>query len=250
VTIPVWLPPVLIAPFVGSFLGVVSARWERPLSIVRGRSACSACGVTLGPRDLIPMVSWIAAQGHCRHCNSAVSRRYPAIEIGAIVIAAWAVVAVPASELWFTVALGWGLLALAVTDIENYVLPDFLTLPLLALGLIEAWSVDSDALAARLAGSCAGIAFVLVLRFLYFRLRGAEGMGLGDAKLLGVAGGWTGWEGLPTILFLSATLALVAAAWRARATGKISLTDRVPYGASLCFAIWIVSLHGPLGIAK
>jgi leader peptidase (prepilin peptidase)/N-methyltransferase len=249
VTIPGWSVALLAAPFVGSFLGVVAARWDRPLVIVLGRSACPLCGAALGVRDLIPVLSWLAGRGRCRHCNGAIALRYPIIEVAALAVAAWAAAAVPPPMLWPAVALGWILLALALTDIENFVLPDFLTLPLLAFGLVESWVYEPDAIAARLVGAAAGGFFVLGLRAAYLRIRGIEGIGLGDAKLLAAAGAWTGWQGLPTVLLLSALLALVIVAWQARGRRNLSLTDRVPYGAYLCFAIWVVWIHGPLGIA-
>jgi leader peptidase (prepilin peptidase)/N-methyltransferase len=243
-----WYLPMLLAPFVGSFVGVVSARFERPLTILFGRSACPGCRRPLGVPDLVPLLSWLVAGGCCRHCGGTISLRYPAIECAAIVIAAWAAAAAPAESLWASVVLGWGLLALVVTDLESYTLPDFLTLPLLIVGLGEAWGWGDTALADRGLGAFCGIGFILLVRFVYWRVRRVEGIGLGDAKLLGVAGAWIGWEGLPTVLFLAAVSALLVVPLRTRRFGKVSLTERVPFGAYLCFATWVVWLHGPLGL--
>ena len=239
-----WLLAVVFAPFIGSFIGVVTARWERPRTIVTGRSACLQCGHPLAPRDLVPLASWLAARGRCRYCDGPIALRYPAIELAALGVAAWAALVVPDWAMWHSVAFGWVLLALAVVDLEHYVLPDFLTLPLLLGGLAQGWTMQPDEISARLLGSAAGFLFVVALRFAYQRLRGREGIGLGDAKLLGALGAWVGWAGLPTVLLVASLLGLGVALVRGQLR-KGSLADRVPFGAYLCVGAWIVWLHGP-----
>jgi leader peptidase (prepilin peptidase)/N-methyltransferase len=240
--------PVVIAlaaaPFVGSFLGVVVTRSARPLSIVAPRSRCDACGHPLAPSDLVPLASWLARRGRCGYCGAAIGWFPPAIELAALGVALWA--AIVASGWWLgaTCLLGWTLLALAIIDWRDFVLPDFLTLPLLAAGLIVTGVLDPAELPANLIGAVAGFAFVVLVRIVYQRLRGREGIGLGDAKLLAAAGAWVGWSGLPRAVLI-ASLAGIAICLLGWARGdRVSATDRVPFGAFLCLGTWLAWLYG------
>jgi leader peptidase (prepilin peptidase)/N-methyltransferase len=112
--------------------------------------------------------------------------------------------------------------------------------------LLIAWSLESSSLLDHAIGAAAGLVFVIALRHLYARLRGREGIGLGDAKLLSASGAWVSWEGLASVIVLSALAGLLFALLNAWRNGSISLADRVPFGAFLCFGTWLVWLYGPL----
>jgi leader peptidase (prepilin peptidase)/N-methyltransferase len=240
--------PVILAPFIGSFVGVLATRVDAPASIVTGRSACPHCGTRLGVRDLVPLLSWIAARGRCRHCGHALSWFYPGIELAAVGVAAWAATVTDGPALWISCALGWALLALALTDLKYYLLPDFLTLPLILGGLAAAWFLDREAFAAHVLGAAIGLSFIIALHYLYRTLRGREGIGLGDAKLFAAAGAWVGWAGLPSVMLIAAMSGLVYALIRRGRGGRISGADRVPLGAFLSLGLWLVWLYGAWGI--
>jgi leader peptidase (prepilin peptidase)/N-methyltransferase len=245
--LPSWIWAVLLAPFIGSFLAVVVARHEAPVHILTGRSACPACGTRLGAADLAPVLSWVVLRGKCRHCRAPIDPFYPAIEVAAIIVALWSAMVFSGAALWASCALGWTLLALAATDLKYFRLPDFLTLPLIAAGLLAACLLDADpvrSLTAHAIGAAAGYLFVRLLRFAYRRLRGREGMGLGDAKLLAAAGAWVSWEGLPSVLAIASLSALAIVLLGQRP--KIDLAQRVPFGAFLGLSLWITWLYGPL----
>ena len=87
---PYWLWPVAVAPFAGSFVGTLVTRSTDGRSALWGRSSCDACRHALGAGDLVPIASWLAAGRRCRHCGAVVSGFYPAIEIGALLLAIWA----------------------------------------------------------------------------------------------------------------------------------------------------------------
>lgn len=243
---PASVSALILAPFVGSFLGVVATRAAAPRTIVVGRSRCDSCGHALGPLDLIPVLSWLVLRGCCRHCFRSVSLFYPAVEAAAFGIAAWAALLADGWLVWASCLLGWTLLALAVIDIRDYVLPDFLTLPLAAMGLLAAGCFDPPAVPARLAGAVAGFLVIVALREAYWLLRRREGIGLGDAKLLAAAGAWVSWNGLASVVFVSAFVGLAIAVLRYARGGGMSLSDRVPFGAFLCLGTWVVWLYGPL----
>ena len=244
--LPSWIWAVLLAPFIGSFLGVVAMRHDAPATMLTGRSACEACGTKLGAADLVPVVSWAFLRGKCRHCGASIGLFYPAIELAAVVVALWSATVFSGLAFWAGCGLGWTLLALAVTDIKYFQLPDFLTLPLVAAGLLVAavLGAGTNSLASHGLGVVAGYAFVRLLRFSYRALRGREGMGLGDAKLLAAAGAWVSWQGLPSVLVI-ASLSALAVVLVMRGP-KIDPARRVPFGVFLALGLWIVWLYGPL----
>ena len=240
------LPALIIAPFIGSFLGVVITRVETPRTILWGRSACPHCETVLAPRDLVPVASWLLTRGRCRHCGKPLGFFYPAIELAALAVALWSASVAVGSAAWASDILGWILLALAVIDARHFLLPDFLTLPLVPLGLAANALIDPSNLEAAVIGAAAGFLAIVAIRQLYWWWRGREGIGLGDAKLLAAAGAWVGWPGLPSVVLIAALAALAATLIRHLPRGSISLTERVPFGSSLCIGIWIVWLYGPL----
>lgn len=244
-----WGWPLLLAPFIGSFLGAIVTRADAPGSLVLGRSACPHCQTPLTVRDLLPVLSWLALRGRCRHCGQPIGLFYPAVELGALGVAGWAALVASGAALWTSCVFGWALLALALTDLKYFLLPDFLTLPLIAAGLAAGWLLEPDDLPAHIIGAIVGLGFVLAVRYVYRMLRGREGMGLGDAKLLAASGAWVGWSGLPSVVLMGALAGLAYAVLRQRGRGGLSATDRVPFGAFLCLGTWIVWLHGPLTIA-
>ena len=236
----------LAAPFAGSFVGTLALRSIAPRSIALGRSACPACDHPLGARDLVPLASWLALGGRCRYCDQPIGWFYPAIELAAAGLAVWSVLAPPDGLVVASALFGWCLLALAVSDLRYFLLPDFLTLPLIPAGLLVAYCEQPDGLASRLLGAAAGFGAFAVARAAYRALRGREGLGLGDVKLLAAAGAWVGWEGLPSVVLIAALAGLVLAALQRRAGVPLALDGRVAFGAGLCAATWLVWIHGPL----
>jgi len=243
-----WIWPVALAPIIGSFLGVVMTRVETPRAVLVGRSRCDSCGHGLAVRDLIPLLSWLGSHGRCRYCGASVSVFYPLIELAALGLALWSALTFSGPLVWESTLLGWVLLALAVIDTRYFLLPDFLTLPLIPAGLFVAWMQAPSTLPAHIIGAASGLLFIVGLRFVYRQLRGREGMGLGDAKLLCAAGAWVSWGGLPTTVLLAALSGLVFALLKGARGGSLSLADRLPFGTFLCLGTWIVWLYGPLAV--
>src|SRR5262249_61827288 len=91
---------IVAAPFVGSFLGTLVTRLPEKRPLVVARSRCEHCRRTLGWRDLVPIVSWLAARGRCRHCGASIGAVYPAIELAALAIARWSAAGAPAWSAW------------------------------------------------------------------------------------------------------------------------------------------------------
>jgi len=206
----------------GSFLNVCLSRWPEGESIVTPRSHCRKCGRTLAWWENVPLASWVALRGRCRGCGAWIGWRYVIVEAAVGGLWAWETWhALPwllesnlprvVSLLHVTEAIGqcfifWFLIALAVLDAENLWLPDRLTLPGCALGVVYAFittwlvyrSPNADAVglsplrtagAALLDGILAA-ALILLIRWVYWLVRRREGLGLGDAKLMALLAIW------------------------------------------------------------
>ena len=242
---PDWLGPVLVSPFVGSFLGVLIRRMPTGGALVLGRSHCESCGRILGPATLAPLISYVALRGKCRACGARIDIFHPVIELAALVIAGWAACADDGIRLWADCVLGWSLLALSWIDARHMILPDALTLPLILAGLGYALIVDPATAADHAAGAAIGWLLFWAIARLYRTLRGRDGLGEGDAKLMAACGSWVTWSGLGLVMLLAAICGLlVALAARLRGYGPTAATA-IPFGPPLAFATWLAWLYAP-----
>jgi leader peptidase (prepilin peptidase)/N-methyltransferase len=246
---PPFLPPLILllaAPFVGSFLGVLIMRLPAGRPVVLARSACDHCRCTLGWRDLIPVVSWVSTRGRCRHCRQLIGPFYPTVELAALAVALWALLVLPGWIAWAGAALGWALLTLAWIDQEHFLLPDVITVPLAVAGLAVAWFVDPASSLDHVIGAAAGFLLFTAVAWFYRSWRRRDGLGGGDAKLLGALGAWVGWQGLPTVVLYAAVSGLALALILATRGRRVELGHRLPFGPHLCLGGWLVWLYGPL----
>src|SRR5262249_54749131 len=195
----------------------------REISVVSPRSACPKCEASIAAYDNIPVLSWLVLRGKCRKCKAPISPRYAAVELltGALFAISYFVAQATAAGLMeqcylpddlnpiFLAAklcvLSFLLLGLIFTDAETKLLPDLLTKPGIALGLafsllvpvcdfrfpaIDSWRVVS--LINSLAGAILGFAIIMGIALLYEAIRGVEGMGRGDVKLMALIGAFLG----------------------------------------------------------
>jgi leader peptidase (prepilin peptidase)/N-methyltransferase len=235
--------------FIGSFLGLLIMRIPLNRPIILARSRCDRCGKALLPLDMIPLVSWTVLRGRCRSCGAWIGWFYPAIEIAALLVALSVLAMLGEASLvtiLSSLALGWGLLTLAVIDARCFLLPNCLTLPLLALGLIHSSLLGEAAWKQSWVGALLGYAIFSAVDLLYFRIRRIRGMGGGDARLLAVAGAWVGAEGLPTVILLAALTGLLQALWLQRRGIGLTSRTKLPFGPGLALGIWVTWLLGPL----
>lgn len=267
----------------GSFLNVCLSRWPEGESIVTPRSHCRKCGHVLAWWENVPLVSWLALRGRCRGCKACISWRYPLVELAVGLLWGWqawqfmnlafhaqipGLITVPAvAALLGRMAFYWLLVALAVLDAEHLWLPNWLTLPGIALGvcvrLVSAASnrhlvpdVPTEplqtalirALLHSLFAALAAAGLVLLIRWTYRLLRGHEGMGLGDAKLMAMLGAWLGLPGalvafaLAVLVGAVVGLALLAIPAARRGPQPWTMT-KLPFGTFLCIcgvasALW------------
>lgn len=240
-----WLAPLVLAPFVGSFLGVLVARLPVGRPVVAARSACENCGTPLTAFELIPLASYIVQRGRCRRCGARIAPFHVAIELGAIAVAVWVLCAESDPDrVWIDCMLGWMLLALACIDWRWMLLPDVLTLPLLLAGLVFTLFSQSDAVVLHAAAAAIGYSGFRAIAWLYRLVRGRDGMGGGDAKLFGAAAAWLGPGGLPPLLLLAALLGIGVAGALAISGRRMSSTTALPFGSCIAVAFWVLWLHG------
>jgi leader peptidase (prepilin peptidase)/N-methyltransferase len=191
-------------------------------------------------------VSYLRQRGRCAGCGAPIQPEHLHIELAALAVAALsALLVLPGPMLWLTCTLGWWLLALAWIDAQSFRLPDVLTLPLLAAGLAEAAWLEPEALLSRAIAAAVAYSTLWLLAFGYRRLRGREGLGLGDAKLLAAGGAWVGVSGLPFVMFLGAILALLYALFLWQRGTPLTRTTRLPFGPFLAVSIWLAWLIRP-----
>jgi leader peptidase (prepilin peptidase)/N-methyltransferase len=241
-----WILPVLAGPVIGSFIGVLVRRLPSGRDVIYARSACESCGRVLSPAELIPILSYFRQRGRCAGCAGPIPAEHLQIELAALAVAALsAFLVLPGPMLWLTCALGWWLLALAWIDARSFRLPDLLTLPLLAAGLAEAFWLEPEARLSRTLAAALAYSTLWLLAFFYHHLRGREGLGLGDAKLLAAGGAWVGVSGLPFVMFLGAILALLYALSMWLRGMPLTRTTRLPFGPFLAASIWLAWLVRP-----
>ena len=233
---------VLAAPFIGSFLGVVVRRLPEGRRIAWSRSHCEGCGARLGVRDLVPLFSWLAGRGRCRFCGRPLEWFYPLIELAALAVALISLFVDNGADVWLDCLLGWWLLTLAWIDVRCWLLPDSLTLPLIIAGLAAAAAFDPEGLTDRAFGAAAGYLGLRMVALIYRALRGRDGLGGGDAKLLAAAGAWVGLRALPQVVLLAALAGLLAAACLRLSGIRLDAQSAIPFGPFLALAIWLVWL--------
>jgi len=197
------------------------------------RSACPHCGHTLKAWENIPVLSYLVLRGRCSQCHARVSPRYPAIELISAACAAGSLVTFGATGAALAAfGLCAVLLAMSAIDIETHLLPDSLTLPLVWAGLIVNFDGTFAMLHDAVLGAIAGYLALWCVHWVFKLVRGIEGMGYGDFKLLAALGAWLGWAALPQIVLISAVAGAIVglvATWR----GRMRFEEPLPFGPFL-----------------
>ncbi len=235
----------LLGPVLASFFATLADRLPRGLAIT-GFSRCARCGRRLGPGSLIPILSYLLARGRCRACGTAIPTWLFAFELAGLALALQVVLAVGAG--WLAIAsllFGQCLLTIAVIDARHYFVPDCLSLPLVAAGLLVAALEPRLDLVAHLVGAATGFLFMQSVAWTYRRLRGRDGLGGGDAKLFAAAGAWVAWQGLPLVLLIASAGGLLAVLMLAVSGRRLGLGDALPFAPFLALGAWLVWLYAP-----
>jgi leader peptidase (prepilin peptidase)/N-methyltransferase len=234
---------VLLGLAVGSFLNVCIHRLPRGESLTVPPSRCPGCSYRLRPYDNIPILSYVLLRGRCRKCRTPISIRYPLVELITMAlfvihgeVFGWSALLVP--RLLFACAM----VVLFAIDLEHQLLPNAITLPGVALGLIAS-TVLPPGIVDALIGVVVGGGVLWLIGEAYFRYSGQEGMGGGDVKMLAMIGAFLGWKlVLVTLVLSSVAGSLIGVLVIAGKRGGMKYA--LPYGTFLALGALVASLAG------
>ncbi|MGD0962795.1 MAG: prepilin peptidase [Candidatus Acidiferrales bacterium] len=250
---------------IGSFLNVCIVRIPEGKSIVSPASACPECSAEVRPYDNIPVVSYLVLGGKCRFCKATISWMYPVVEsLNALLfLGCYLAFGVTAEALKWAVFSSL-LIVLVFTDLRERILPDAVNFTGLGMALalslftkptdgtallianhLFAFSPPAPALsfADAILGAAAGSAFLWLVSETYFRLRGREGMGLGDVKMMLMAGAFLGVERTLLTILAGSLLGSVLGIAFILAKRKDSEYE-LPFGTFLGMAALLVVFFG------
>ncbi len=218
----------------GSFANVVIYRWPQGLSVIKPRSACIQCKKQISAWDNIPVLSWILLKGQCRNCKAVISWRYPLVEliIGALFFAVSLKFGMTLRSLELFVFV-WGLVTASFIDFDHFLLPDIITLPGLALGILGSLIVVDRSLMGAVAGAFMGGGFLWAIAALYYLYRKEEGLGGGDIKLLAWIGSVLEWRAIAFVILFSSLIGSVIGGALALRKNSQGLKTAIPFGPYL-----------------
>lgn len=219
---------------------------QEPFNLMVPVSCCPHCGHKIKPWENIPVFSYLFLRGKCSNCKANISARYPIIELVTGLLSVAVIYSVGIS--WGGLAaliFTWSLIALTMIDIDTYLLPDDITLPLLWLGLIaNSFGAFTD-LSSAVWGAIAGYLALWLVYQLFKLVTGKEGMGYGDFKLLAALGAWMGWQMLPQIILLSSLVGAIIGISMIIIRGR-DKNIPIPFGPYLAIAGWIAFVWGDM----
>ncbi len=228
---------------VGSFLNVVIYRLPLGQSLVSPRSGCTKCGYELRWYDNVPVLSWAWLGGRCRQCRAPISVQYPIVEIITGLLFLLVVWLTPVGPLLFSrLILIAILVALFGIDLEHQILPNSITLPGIAVGLMFS-VVAPPGWKDALIGAVLGAGVLYGIAAAYYAVRREEGLGMGDVKMLAMIGAFLGWKAvLVTLVLSSFSGAAIGLALIAAHRGGMKLA--LPFGTFLAVGALAAMLVG------
>ena len=232
----------------GSFLNVCIYRLPQHLSIVWPPSRCRACGHELSWVENVPIVSYLLLGGRCRACRATISPQYPVIELvtGALVLGLYWLYG-PTPLFVVRVLFACAMLVLFVIDLQHKILPNVITLPGIGVGLVASGLVGPGWIES-LIGTLVGGGVLFALGEAYYRIRGDEGLGMGDVKMLAMIGAFLGWKlALLTLVLSSLVGSVIGLA--VIVVRREGLKYALPFGTFLAVAAVVSAVAGDRLIA-
>lgn len=234
----------IASPFIGSFICASANSWPSWGKTLQSRSSCAHCHKQLQARDLIPVASFFLLGGKCRFCFAPIGVNHLLAEVFAILIAISAIWFFSGALVIVSVFLGWVLLFGALVDLRTRLLPDEMNLTLVITGLLLSfWQDGGQSLLYAVIATIIGYGIFFLIAKIYLRLRGREGLGLGDAKLLAAGGAWLGPFALSWIILLACVIALFGIiAMSIYSREKPKADTMISFGPALAMAIYLLWL--------
>jgi leader peptidase (prepilin peptidase)/N-methyltransferase len=229
---------------IGSFLNVCITRLPEGESVVTPGSRCRSCRTGIAWYDNIPVVSYLILSGRCRHCRAPIGARYPLVEATTAAVFALQIWVYWPDLPWLLARLGFSslLIALFWTDLETERLPNALTIPGAAAGVVSSVFAPPG-LQASVLGFALGGGVLLFVRWGWRRATGVDGMGLGDVKMLAMIGAFLGWQQVIVVLFLASIAGAFVGIALATMKGR-SLHSHLPFGTFLAVAALVAAVAG------
>ncbi len=201
----------ILGLILGSFYNVVIYRLPKGEPFLFERSKCPKCGTPIRWYDNVPVLSFLLLRGKCRSCGQKISLQYPLVELASGLLAVtcllkWGLT----KEAFIYYAFFSALLVLSVIDLQTFLLPDSITLPGIAVGLLLSPIREDISFYESLLGAGAGFLIPFLIYTYYVKVRKMEGLGFGDVKLLAFVGSFTGIYGVLSALFLGSFVGLLA----------------------------------------
>ena len=237
----------VIGSIVGSFYNVCIYRLPNDLDVVSKSSFCTSCKYKIPFYLNIPIISYILNFGKCKNCKNKISISYLIVEVltATLFVYAYMLYGISFNSLAFIIFYS-GLLIIFFTDFKYYLILDKITIPLSIVGLVFTFfnfnPFDVDILSS-LMGGAVGYLVIYIIRFLFFKIRKVEGMGLGDAKLFLMIGIWLGIKSIYLILASSALVGAIVGSLIIYFYKK-DKDFQIPYG---CFIVIASALYPYLG---
>jgi leader peptidase (prepilin peptidase)/N-methyltransferase len=196
----------------GSFVNVVAYRLPRDISIVRPGSFCPSCDRPIPFWANIPLLAYLGLGGRCAACGAKIPFRDFLTELALAAAAAYLYLNFAPLDALARYVLCAALLSAALIDYDWRVIPNVITFPGIALGVLTAWKVMPEVgWKSSLAGMAIGAGFLFITGEAYLRIRGQEGIGMGDVWLLGMVGAFLGLAGALFTLFAGSVLGTIGA---------------------------------------
>jgi leader peptidase (prepilin peptidase)/N-methyltransferase len=238
----------LFGLLVGSFLNVCIYRIPRQESIVWPASRCGACNRPLAWYENIPLVSWLALRGRCRTCGERISAMYPAVEATTGALFAVAPLAFGWTPLLAVrLAFACAMVVLFGIDLRHRILPNAITLPGVVVGLLCSLFLPPG-LVSAVVGAAVGGGVLFAIGETYFRVRGVDGLGMGDVKMLGMIGAFLGWRQTIVTLVLASFLGSIVGVGII-ATRRGGMQVALPFGTFLAIGALVASVAGDAMLA-
>lgn len=244
----------------GSFFNVCIYRIPRHIFWKSHRSFCPACDTPIPFWHNIPILSWVILRGKAACCGAKIPVQYPLVELGTgllMVLVYWIfpffmnssgsplVIDSDAFLRFMHAAIFSSLLLIcSVIDFEHQIIPDVLSLPMIAVSPLIAWLHPDLDIKSSLLGVLLGGGLFYAIAWAYVLIRKEYGLGLGDVKLLGAIGGWLGWQAILTTIFWASILGAVTGLLLMIVTGSRDMKLKLPFGPFLSIAAIVFHLFG------
>jgi len=214
-------------------------------NLITPHSHCPNCKTPISWWQNIPIIGYIMLGGKCAYCKTHIPWRYIVVEILSCITTVFVVVYFGAGVKTLPMLiLTWTLIAAIFIDFEHQLLPDYITIPLIWVGLVTNVSYTFVSPSSAIIGAISGYLSLWIIARVFKHVRKVDGMGYGDFKLFAAFGAWLGWQMLP-IIILVASLAGVIVGIILVISKKLKFSEPLSFGPYIAIAGWLACFWGP-----